>query len=118
MFSVSSEELQTVRDALLQDSYNLGVGVLYLPTGRIALRPFEQLPCRGGHVELASQLEWAPEECLGFFVARPVDECVMINRSQLNAQAGALQMPQGTFRNILQSLRQCWAGMAACGSTG
>jgi len=118
MFTVEREELVTVRDALMRDSCNLGVGILHLPTGRIALKPFAQLPHRGGHVELAGNLDWAPDECLGFFVARPTGECVMINRSQLNAQAGPLQMPQGTFRNILLSLRQCWAGMAACGSSG
>jgi hypothetical protein len=113
-FTVLPEELLAVREALLQDAGNLGVGVVHLPTARIALRPFDRLQHRGGHVELAGANDWAPDHCLGFLVARPTGECVMINRSQLNAQTGPLQMPQVAFRKVLLSLRQCWAGMAAC----
>ena len=118
MFTVVSVELLAVREALLQDAFNLGVGILHLPTGRVVLRPFDALRHRGGHVELAEEFDWRPDECLGFIVARPAGECVMINLSQLNSQAGPLYMPHGTFRNILLSLRQSWAGMAASGFPG
>ncbi len=117
MFTVVSEELQAVRDALRTDSCNLGVGIVHLPTGRIALKPFESLRHRGGHVGLAAEMEWSPEECLGFMVARPSAECIMINRSQLNAQAGALHMPAETFRNVLSRLRNSWTGLAGCGTS-
>jgi hypothetical protein len=117
MFTVTTEELLAVRDALRQDPANLGVGILHLATGRVALRPIEQLRHRGGHVELVAENYWTPEECLGFIVARPAGECQIINLSQLNSRAGYVYMPPGTFRDIVLNLRQCWAGMAACGST-
>ena len=118
MFNVDSQELRTVREALKEDPSNFGVGILHQPTGRIALRPFNQLKNRGGHLELVNELEWSTRECLGFVVARPADECVMVNLSQLNAPTGALWMPAGTFRSIVLSLRQSWAGMAGRGSPG
>jgi hypothetical protein len=118
MYIVESIELDRVREALKEDPWNLGVGILHVPTGRIALRPFDQLKNRGGHLELVHELEWVLGECLGFIVARPAAECVMVNLSQLNAQAGALWMAPETFRNIVLALRQSWAGMAARGSPG
>lgn len=118
MFNVDPDELTAVREALQEDASNFGVGVLHVPSGRIALRPFDQLKNRGGHLELVSESEWTPRECLGFVVARPAGESLMVNLSQLNAQVGPLWMPPGTFRTIVLSLRQSWAGMAARGSPG
>ena len=118
MFTMVSTELMIVREALERDPSNYGVGILHLATGRIVLRPFNDLRHRGGHVELVEEFEWPPDQCLGFIVARPGGESLMVNISHLNTQAGPLQMPTGTFRNILLTLRQCWAGMAASGIPG
>ena len=85
MFNVIPTELLAVREALSQDPSNIGVGILHMPTGRIALRPFDRLRNRGGHLELAGECDWTPQECLGFIVAKPANECVMVNLSQLNA---------------------------------
>jgi hypothetical protein len=113
MFTVNPVDLLVVRDALRQDPTNFGVGVAHRPSARIALRPFDEVHHRGGHLSLASELGWPADECFGFLVARPGAECVMVNLAHLNAQSGALLMPPDTFRTILLSLRQGWAGMAA-----
>ena len=118
MFNVVPVELIAVREALKEDPSNFGVGILHVPTGRIALRPFDQLKHRGGHIELVTEREWTPRDCLGFVVARPAGEWVMVNLSQVNAQVGMLWMPPTTFRNIVLSLRQSWSGMATRGSSG
>ena len=118
MFTIDPLELLAVREALREDPSSLGVGLLHLPSGRIVLRSFDEVKHRGGHLELADEQGWLPHQCLGFVVARPGGECVMVNLSQLNARSGQLFMPHDTFRKILLSLRQCWAGMAACGSPG
>ncbi|MCE9530804.1 MAG: hypothetical protein K8T89_06740 [Planctomycetes bacterium] len=118
MFTVDPDELNAVREALARDRTEYGVGILHQPSSKIALRPFDQLRYRGGHQELISLKEWLPEDCLGFIVARPAEEYVMINLAQINTRDGPLNMPAGLFRNIVLSLRQCWAGMAACASPG
>lgn len=118
MYTVNPIELLSVRESLRTDPVNLGVGLLHQITGRIVLRPFEEIRHGGGHLELAAEYGWLPDECLGFMVARPANECVMVNLSQLNAQNGPLFMQHATFRTILLSLRQCWAGMAIQGTPG
>jgi hypothetical protein len=116
MFTVAPFELLAVREALRSDPLNYGVGVLHLATGRIVLRPFNDICHRGGHLELADEFAWLPGECLGFIVAEPEGKCVLINHSHLNVRAGGLPMAQETFRNIVVSLRECWADTAARGS--
>lgn len=118
MFNVDANELAAVRDALVADPTNFGVGILHVPSERIVLRPFDCLKNRGGHLELVDELEWPTRDCLGFVVSRPAGECVMVNLSQLNAQAGPLWMPPATFREVATTLRQSWSGMAARGSSG
>ncbi len=118
MFTVNPDEFRHVREALGDDPANLGVGLLHLPGERLVLRPFNDVRHRGGHLEMVHEYGWLPDECLGFIVARPARELVMINLSQLNARSGPLFMAHATFRKVLLSLRQCWAGMAACGSPG
>jgi len=118
MFTVDHEELNHVREALQADRSRLGVGVLNRELSKIVLRPFDELPHRGGHLELIRSLGWTPEECLGFIVARPAHECIMINLSQINIKDGPLFMPASLFRNIVLSLRQSWAGMATSASPG
>ena len=114
MYTVAPFELLAVREALQEDALNYGVGILHLATGRIVLRPFNDICHRGGHVELADEFAWLPGECLGFMVAKPHGKCVLVNHSQLNVRAGGLHMAQETFRRIVVSLRECWAEMAAC----
>jgi len=118
MFTVDAAELNLVRESLRNDPANLGVGLLHRPSDRLVLRPFNEVRHRGGHLELVHEFGWLPDECFGFIVAKPGRECVMVNLSQLNARGGPLFMAHATFRKILLSLRQCWAGMAACGSPG
>jgi hypothetical protein len=118
MFTMNPIELFGVREALQEGPLNFGVGVLHLPTQRIIMRPVDEVRDRGGHVELADEHGWPPHECLGFLVARPKHECVIVNLSQLNSRLGSLSMPQALFRKILLSLRQCWAEVAAGGALG
>jgi hypothetical protein len=118
MFNVAPFELLAVREALQEDALNYGVGVLHEPTDRLALRSFNHVYHRGGHLGLVAECGWPATECLGFLVARPNGSCVIINVSQLNVRKGGLNMPAATFRNIVLSLRQCWSDTAVGGRTG
>jgi hypothetical protein len=109
MFNAESDELRTVRDNLVHNRSDLGVGVVHLPSRQIHLRSFSLLRQGGGHIELIDQYAWVLEECRGFLIARPRDECVVINLSHVNQQVvGSLHMANETFRDVWQTLRTGW----------
>ncbi len=108
MFNADPEELRSIRAELLQDRCNLGVGVVHLPSRQIHLRSFRRLPHGGGHIELIDFYAWVFEECRGFVVARPNEECIIINVAHVNLQIGSLHMANETFRDVWQTLRNGW----------
>jgi hypothetical protein len=99
-------EVQAVKDALDQNALNAGVGVLHEPTGRIHLKPFDQVP--GGHAQLAGMMGLPLMECKGFAIVKATDgRFVPVNISHLNGPQGtpgSLQMPQATFDEIVRAL--------------
>lgn len=107
MFTLDPEELQLVCAGLEHDARLLGVGIVHLPSRRIRLNLFACLPHAGGHAEWVELCKIPFEECRGFVIARPHEECVIVNVSQLNMQHGSLQMANETFRDVLSTLRTC-----------
>jgi hypothetical protein len=107
MATASPQELQAVKAALDHNPLNLGVGILHEPTGRISLRPFDQLP--GGHAQLAGDLALPLGECKGFGIAKAAGGAyVPVNSSHLNGpqgSPGSLQMPASTFAEIVAALQ-------------
>jgi hypothetical protein len=102
------QEVQAVKDALLQNDLNLGVGILHEPTGQVRLCPIDSLPNRGGHAEFAGVLGLPLAECKGFVIGKQGDAFVPVNLSHLNGpqgQPGSLQMPAATFADIVRALR-------------
>jgi hypothetical protein len=101
--------VQAVKDALNHSSFDIGVGVLHEPTGRVHVTPINSLPNRGGHAELASVLGLRLVECKGFAIVKnPAGAFVPLNVSHLNGPQGApgsLQMPQATFAEIVRALQ-------------
>jgi hypothetical protein len=106
-FTCNPQEVQQVKDALLRDPLNGGVGILHEPTGQIFLAPFDTVP--GGHFELVTRFRLAPADCKGFAIfLQPDGTFVPVNSSHLNGvqgQSGSLQMPASTFSGIIQSLQ-------------
>jgi hypothetical protein len=106
-FVCNSQEVQQIKNALLQDPLNLGVGILHEPTGQIFLAPFDSVP--GGHFELVTRFQFALADCKGFAITLlPDGTFVPINNSHLNGiqgQTGILQMPGATFSGIIQALQ-------------
>jgi len=100
-------EVQAVKGALNRNSLNAGVGILHEPTGRIFLRPFDDVP--GGHVELVTVVGLPLNECKGFAILKePGGSFVPVNNSHINGLQGAsgsLMMPQATFAEIVQALQ-------------
>ncbi len=106
-FACDPREVQRVKDALQYNDVNLGVGIVHEPTGQIRLSPFDDLPRRGGHVELADALGLPLAECKGFIIARQGDSFMPVNMSHLNGpqgQPGSLQMPAATFAGVVRAL--------------
>jgi hypothetical protein len=107
MATASPQEVQAVKAALDQDPLNAGVGILHEPTGRIYLKPFDQVP--GGHAQLAGDLGLPLSECKGFGIAKAAGGAyVPVNNSHLNGPQGlpgSLQMPQPTFADIVRALQ-------------
>jgi hypothetical protein len=108
MVTASPAEVQAVKDALARDVNNVGVGVVHEPTGRVYLKPFDDLPMGGGHQELASLTQLPLGECKGFVIGLLHGGYVVVNSSHLNGpqgQPGSLQMPAPLFLDIEQALR-------------
>jgi hypothetical protein len=99
-------EVQAVKDALDQNALNAGVGILHEPTGKIHLRPFDQVP--GGHAQLVGMMGLPLNECKGFAILKAADGWfIPVNNSHLNGPQGtpgSLQMPRVTFDEIVQAL--------------
>ena len=100
-------EVQEIKDALARNPNNIGVGILHEPTGRVFLKPFDQVT--GGHAQFASLLRFPLREVRGFVIGRTSSGYQVVNQSHLNqltgqGQPGSLAMPQDTFNQVLQSL--------------
>jgi hypothetical protein len=100
-------DVQAVKDALAQNANNIGVGVIHEPTGRVFLKPFDDVP--GGHAQIAGDAGIPLSEARGFLVGRSGSGYQVVNLSHLNSPApgspGPMQMPQPLFDLVLQSLR-------------
>jgi hypothetical protein len=108
VFTCDPQEVQRVKDALVQNDLNLGIGVLHEPTGQIHLAPMDSLPQRGGHAELVDLLQLPEAECKGFGILTRQGAFVPVNSSHLNGpqgQPGSLQMPADTFDAVVDALR-------------
>jgi hypothetical protein len=100
-------DVQAVKDALNQNSLYGGVGIFHEPSRRIYLVPFDDLPNRGGHTELAKVVNVPQSECKGFAIGKTNGGFLPVNISELNGpqgQPGSLQMPQPVFDEIVQAL--------------
>jgi hypothetical protein len=100
------QDVQAVKDALASDPNNIGVGIIHEPTGRVFLKPFDDVP--GGHAQLAGDLGFPLSEVKGFIVGRSGAGHQVVNLSHLNSGQGSpgpMQMPQPLFDAVLQSLR-------------
>ena len=103
----SPAEIQAVKDAILLNPRDLGVGIWHMPTDRLILAPFDQLNGTG-HVGLVTTQGFLRSECRGFIISRQQNQWIVINVSELNGpqgQPGALAMPGSDFAAIEQSLR-------------
>ena len=100
-------EVQAVKDALGRNPNNIGVGIIHEPTGRVFLKPFDDVP--GGHAQFAGDLGLPVSETRGFLVGRSGSGYQVVNLSHLNSAApgspGPMQMPQPLFDVALQSLQ-------------
>ncbi len=100
-------DIQAVKDALAKDPNNIGVGIIHEPTGRIVLKPFDDVP--GGHAQLAGDLGLPLSETRGFLVGRSGSSYQVVNLSHLNSLRaggpGPMQMPQPLFDIVVKSLQ-------------
>jgi hypothetical protein len=106
--AVSPAQVQIVKDALIQDPSNFGVGILHEPTGRIFLSPFDDLPNQAGHADLVQVAGVSIRECKGFVIVERAGSFQAVNNSHLNGlqgQPGSLQMPATLFAQIELALR-------------
>ena len=108
LVTCDAQEVQHVKDELVINPNNVGVGILHEPTGLIHLAPFDDL--HGGHDQLVFHKKLAAQECRGFVVVRlPDGSFDAVNNSHLNGpqgSPGSLLMPVPLFQTIVQVLRQ------------
>jgi hypothetical protein len=108
VLTCNPQELQRVKDALVKNANNVGVGMLHEPTGQISLEPFNDL--QGGHDQLVARKQLVDADCKGFVVVRLADGSFdAVNNSHLNGpqgQPGSLFMPAAVFQAIVRTLRQ------------
>lgn len=108
----SPDDVQAVKEALDRDPNNAGIGVIHEPTGRIFLKPFDDVP--GGHAQLAGDQGLPLSEAKGFVIKKIAGGYEAINVSHLNNPAGqgmpgTMKMPADLFDAVVQKLKD--AGM-------
>jgi hypothetical protein len=107
VFRLQPGELQSVKDGLLVNPNNIGVGILHQPTGQIRMAPYDDL--LGGHDALTARCSLDNQECKGFVVVlRPDGQFDCVNNSHLNGAQGkpaSLQMETALFQEIVNTLR-------------
>jgi hypothetical protein len=98
----SPAEVQAVKDALLIDAQNVGIGIYHELTDRVFLAPFDNLR-GGGHAALVVAQGLRLSDCKGFVVGRSGNGWTVLNVSHLNGpqgQPGSLAMPLPLFASI------------------
>jgi hypothetical protein len=104
----SPDDVQAVKDALDRNPNNAAVGIIHEPTGRIFLKPFDDVP--GGHAQLAGDQGLPLNEAKGFVIRKHAGGYQAINVSHLNNAAGqgatgSMQMPADLFDAVVQKLK-------------
>lgn len=100
-------EVQAVKDAILLNPNNFGVGIWHRPSDQIIVDSFDNLQIPG-HVGLVLARGFQRGDCRGFIVVLQRGRWTAVNLSELNGpmgEPGALRMPAAEFAAIDQALR-------------